>query len=606
MGVRVPAAEAAALSRARARIAAGVLALAAAAILLHLQVAPIPTWFYVFAWYPTLLVLDQTAVLLGGESLLARPRALLAMLWWSAVIWYCFEALNFRLKDWYYVFLPAHRVERWVGITLSLATVVPAVLLPERVLDRLGVWRRLETRPVTLRPRDLRLASALGWGTLAATLVVPRYLHPLTWGAVWLIVEPLLYRVDPERSLFGDMTRGRWGRIARLLAAGLFAGAVWESFNSVARGKWIYTVPFLEQLKVFEMPLIGFLGFPFFALEVWSLYHLLAPHTRFRTLAPSVALAVLVLVGMDRWTVSSTTPLLADLPGVPAEERERLRQAGWTDVFWIARAPVAELAYRANLTPDKAHAAHDAARLSALRGIGTRHAAALIAGGIGTVEALAAADPDSVWRIAHRSVRPTPAEVRVWIRAARRAAGSGSSTPDARRGTTRVVPLPASPIRPLSDRHRLLHCGPLGDQVIHHAELASRIAGVPCLEVLQPGAMRLFGERLEGVGHPHQVVASLKRVSRGVPRAAIGVQSGDVEPGDAPFAQRALELGVEERTVGLLAEYHVARLGSEPGDDLGVLRPGHGVWRPLAQLGVAGGVRIGGVDDRHARPPRRG
>lgn len=422
MGVRVPAPPAAALIRARLIAAAAVILIAAAA-LLHYEIAPIPTWFYVFAWYPTLVILDQVIVLLGGESLAARPGALAAMLWWSAVIWFLFETINFRLQDWYYVFLPANLFERWIGITLSLATVVPAVLLPERLLDRLGVGRSLQARPLPLRPQDLQLAFRLGWATLAATLAFPKYLHPLTWVAVWLIAEPLLHRADPERSLFADIARGSWGRIARLMAAGLCAGALWESFNALARGKWIYTVPFLEHVKIFEMPPVGFLGFPFFALEVWSLYHLLAPRTRLQTVLPSAAFAVLVLLGMDHWTVSSTTPLLADLPGVGATVRARVRDAGWTDMFRLARAPTAEVAYRANLTPDEARGVHEAARLSTLRGIGTRHAAALIAGGIGTADALAHADPDSVWRIAHRSARPTRAEVRVWIRAAQRQKG---------------------------------------------------------------------------------------------------------------------------------------------------------------------------------------
>src|SRR5438128_3442872 len=240
--------------------------------------------------------------MLGGDSLLARPRELAGMLWWSAVIWFLFEAINFRLRNWYYVFLPANLIERWAGITVSLATVVPAVLLPERLLDRLGVWHRLESRPVALRPHDLRFAFPLGCATLGATLALPRYLHPLTWGAIWLIAEPLLYRTDPALSLFGDMRRGEWGRVARLLVAGLAAGVLWEAFNAHARGKWIYTVPFLEHLKVFEMPVVGFLGFPFFALEVWSLYHLLAARTRWAPVLASALLAVLVLVGMDRWT----------------------------------------------------------------------------------------------------------------------------------------------------------------------------------------------------------------------------------------------------------------------------------------------------------------
>jgi len=418
MDLRQPAAPAAALTR--VRLATAAVVLTAAVLLLAYEIPPVPTWFYVLAWYPTLVILDEVVVVLGGESLLARPRELVVMLWWSAVIWFLFEAINFRLRDWYYVFLPASRLERWLGITVSLATVVPAVLLPKRVLDRLGVWRDLRFRSFALEPRHLEIAGWVGWGLLAAVLALPRYLYPLTWGAVWLIAEPLLYRRDPERSLFGDIARGSWGRIARLMAAGLFAGVLWESFNAMARGRWIYTVPFLEHLKIFEMPLVGFLGFPFFALEVWSLYHLLAPHTTRRTLLASAAFVLFVLIGIDHWTVSSTTPALRDLPGVTNAVISRLRAAGWENVFRVARSPVAELAYRANLSPHDARAAHEAARLVTLRGIGTTHAAALIGGGVGSVEALAGSDPDSVWMMLRGGARPTLPEVRVWVRAAQR------------------------------------------------------------------------------------------------------------------------------------------------------------------------------------------
>jgi len=399
---------------------AAVIALIAAAVLLSYGIPPVPAWFYVFAWYPTLVILDQVVVLLGGESLLAQPRELVLMLWWSAVIWFLFEALNFRLQDWYYVFLPAGRVERWLGITVSLATVVPAILLGERVLDRLAVWPDLRWRSVALDAKRLQVAGWAGLGLLIAALAFPRFLHPLTWGAVWLMVEPRLYAIAPERSLFADVARGSWGRIARLMAAGLFAGVLWESFNAVARGRWIYTVPFLEGLKVFEMPLVGFLGFPFFALEVWSLYYLLASLTNRRTLVASVGFALLVLAGIDRWTVGSTEPRLADLPGVPNAVLYRVRDAGWSDVFRLARAPAAEIAYRANLSPADARTVRESARLTILRGIGTANARRLIAGGIGTVAELAAADPDAIWRLVHDGPRPTRAEVWVWARAARK------------------------------------------------------------------------------------------------------------------------------------------------------------------------------------------
>ena len=90
----------------------------------------------------------------------------------------------------------------------------------------------------------------------------------------------------------------------------------------------------------------------------------------------------------------------------------------------------------AALSAEEAHLVREAARLSVLRGIGTRHAAALAAGGILTVEALAQAHPDSVWRLAHRegreSARPTRAEVRVWIRAALTSSSTGPGNGDRR------------------------------------------------------------------------------------------------------------------------------------------------------------------------------
>src|SRR2546425_6059300 len=215
----------------RFALVAAVAALAAALLLLRLDVPPVPTWFYVFAWYPTLVILDALVVRLGGTSLLARPRELGGMLWWSAVIWFLFEALNFRLQDWYYVFLPDHRVERWLGITLSLATVVPAVLLPARLLAYLGVGRRLSARPVRVESGGPRVSLALGRAAPPLTLVFPSVLHPLTWGAVWLIAEPLLYRRGPGRALFGGMGRGEGGRLGRLVAGGPGGGGPWGALN---------------------------------------------------------------------------------------------------------------------------------------------------------------------------------------------------------------------------------------------------------------------------------------------------------------------------------------------------------------------------------------
>jgi hypothetical protein len=47
---------------------------------------------------------------------------------------------------------------------------------------------------------------------------------------------------------------------------------VWEFWNYWARTKWIYTVPILAEVRIFEMPVPGYLGFPAFALECFAMY----------------------------------------------------------------------------------------------------------------------------------------------------------------------------------------------------------------------------------------------------------------------------------------------------------------------------------------------
>jgi hypothetical protein len=432
----------------------------AAWVLLLLNVEPVPTWFYVFAWYPTLVLLDALAS--GREH--ERPiygsggRAL-SLLAWSAAVWLLFEAANFRLRNWYYVFLPSHPAERWAGIVLSFATVLPALFLTARLLDSAGVGRSWHARPVTVHRWHLDASVGLGLLTLTLALAVPQLFFPLTWGAVWLLVEPAVYRRHPEWSLFHDIERGEWGRIARLLLGGLLVGVLWECYNFWARGKWIYTVPWLEHVTWFEMPPLGFVGFPLFALEAWTLYHALAafgvavpfdggcaPIRRRLLLAAPAALGLAagILMGMEAWTISSTTPRVADLPGVPAAHLSAAQRARPGSVFALAAATPEALAPQTGLAADDARAVIDVSRLVTLRGIGTTHAGTLRRVGVTTVCELARREPAALWSAVHQALagadsladggapatrgpgpRPTAPEVGVWVRAARRDCAPG-------------------------------------------------------------------------------------------------------------------------------------------------------------------------------------
>ena len=79
-------------------------------------------------------------------------------------------------------------------------------------------------------------------------------------------------RMHGAESLRGDLRAQHPWRLINLLVAGLVCGLLWEFWNYWAHTKWIYTVPMPPDLKLFEMPLPGYLGFPAFAVECFVMY----------------------------------------------------------------------------------------------------------------------------------------------------------------------------------------------------------------------------------------------------------------------------------------------------------------------------------------------
>ena len=71
-----------------------------------------------------------------------------------------------------------------------------------------------------------------------------------------------------EGSLLPDWQAGQFNRTWNLNISGLIGGA--GTLEQLARARWQYTVPIMENLKIFEMPLPGYLGFRPFALECFT------------------------------------------------------------------------------------------------------------------------------------------------------------------------------------------------------------------------------------------------------------------------------------------------------------------------------------------------
>src|SRR5205823_6666876 len=100
------------------------------------------------------------------------------------------------------------------------------------------------------------------------------------------------------------------GRTICLLIAGLICGLFWESCNYWAGSKWVYQIPYVGFAKLFEMPVLGFLGFLPFALEVHAFYEAArlgwtraTPAQRKGIELGAGLFCAAVFRGIDHWTV---------------------------------------------------------------------------------------------------------------------------------------------------------------------------------------------------------------------------------------------------------------------------------------------------------------
>lgn len=433
------------------------LVLAGATTAAILRMPPFYGWYYHWAWYPVLIVLASSYALHTGRSS-GSARLWLSLAFWSAPLWFTFELINLRIANWYYVFAADRLGVRVAAAFTAFATVLPAIYIVYRWIERTGLAERLQGPPIALY-RHPRWVVGAGFAFLLSALWLPRLLFPLVWGFLTLVLEPWNYRRAPENSLLADLRIGRYRRIVRLLAAGALVGLIWEALNALAGTRWIYTVPGLEGHKLFEMPLPGFLGFPVFALDCYVAYQALVnaglasagwgesgvgparsrrPHDRRLrrhlaaasiTIGVTLAYGTAVTIAMDRWTIDSVYPEVEAIPSLAEHEMEALRSAGLERVEQIAQAGTAGL-ISVGLPPDRAEELAGQAELIAFRGIGTANASSLRDLGISDICELARVDPASI-ADAIRSDRPHSgsrrlARARVWVRSAERVCGAES------------------------------------------------------------------------------------------------------------------------------------------------------------------------------------
>jgi hypothetical protein len=247
----------------------GLIGLVGAEALLLLRVEVVGQWFYVFAWWPYILFADALVYRRKGTSLLRdHPREFALLLPWSLCFWLTFELLNLRLGNWHYIAVPESLLLRWSGYAASFATVLPGLFETTQVLEAYGVFRAAVSPRIITSKRWSLAFLVTGFLMLILPLAWPEHFFPLVWGCFTFLLEPLNYRLG-GRSLLRQWHEGSLRTFFLLLTAGAICGILWEFWNYWAVTKWAYTIPHVGFLQIFEMPVLGFFGFPPFAVECY-------------------------------------------------------------------------------------------------------------------------------------------------------------------------------------------------------------------------------------------------------------------------------------------------------------------------------------------------
>jgi len=257
-----------------------------------LRVEPFWSWHTPIAWSGYILLVDGLVRVRRGSSWLTDATAeftFLALV--SIPLWLIFEFYNLLIRNWHYINLPVSPFWRNFGYAWSFATIWPAIF---ETAELVATFRGSSSAD---HHRGHKSHRGFWEATPVTSVVVSHPLSPLAWASIvagavmllWPIVSPSPYLAAPVWLGFIfllDLLNSRWGaeemwkewtgrgreRLVNLTISGLICGVIWEFWNYWARAKWVYTVPILPNLKIFEMPLPGYLGFPAFALECFTLY----------------------------------------------------------------------------------------------------------------------------------------------------------------------------------------------------------------------------------------------------------------------------------------------------------------------------------------------
>jgi len=251
----------------------GLIIILTAEVLLFSGVPVIGVWFTPIAWTGFIMFADGIVLSRTGTSLLMRYSwKMIIFCLFSIGFWLIFEGYNRLIQNWYYTGLPSNLIVRYTGYCWSFATIFPAIFEMRDLLACFGVFTNVRFPRFSLSKAPVYVLIGIGGIFILYPLFQPsEYLFPFVWTGFVFLLDPLNLLLG-ERSLLKELSEGKLRELLLLFLSGLLCGVLWEFWNYWSESQWHYDVPFPPNVKIFEMPLFGWLGFPPFAVECFVMW----------------------------------------------------------------------------------------------------------------------------------------------------------------------------------------------------------------------------------------------------------------------------------------------------------------------------------------------
>jgi hypothetical protein len=245
-------------------------------------------WQLLPLWWGFILIMDGLVYHRNeGRSLAASATTeLIAMGVMSVSGWLIFEYFNFFIRlNWYYPLatLISHDKFLLYAVLGSSAFIPMAFEWYQFLCTFSGLSTRYRFGPKVVWSKNLRLTLlVVAFAGLVASAYFPNDLFFIVWLSPLIIVSIALGMLDIWTPFVSIKEKGDWSFLLVFTPTFLFQGFFVEGFNWLSvqhaadgtvsgfnPGYWTYVIPYVNQVHIFEMPLLGYLGYLPFSIYCW-------------------------------------------------------------------------------------------------------------------------------------------------------------------------------------------------------------------------------------------------------------------------------------------------------------------------------------------------